>query len=211
MASDDRDESLPPVTVPWDFNAYEIPQVVLWRLDPGVFRVVEVLNWWNKVLWRSEGHGDVNWAFQDSAGHEIGEGFYRVKVKESGTVHWASMNIHWNQRMVHLDNDNRHAVILWSGPTFGTGFSATIANQDSMSWELTSLSWLNGGTGTVPTPIEVATSDSTVQNSVLLLPYQANAYRVRFVTPVMTYLDSIKFEMVTRPLSEAIDSSAIKP
>jgi len=211
MANDQADESVPPITVPWDFNAYETPQVVLWRLGPGIFRVAEVLNWRNKALWRSEGHGDVIWAFQDTTGHEIGEGFYRVKVEESGSVHWASMNVHWNQRIAHLDNDNRHAIILWSGPTLGTGFSATIANQDSTPWQLTSLSWQNGGTQSTSTPIEIGTADSTVRYSVVLLPYQANAYRVRFVTPVITYLDSIRFDIVTRPLGESTDSSSAGP
>ena len=70
IASDKQNEFLPPITTPWDFYAYETPEVTLWRVDPDTLRVAEVRNWNGKVLWRSEGYGDVIWAFQDSAGQD---------------------------------------------------------------------------------------------------------------------------------------------
>jgi hypothetical protein len=211
MASDKPKKSMPPITVPWDFNAYETLQVILWRVPSDTFRIAEVLNWNGKVLWRSEGYGDVTWAFQDSAGHEIGEGFYRVRVQESDGVHWAAMNVHWNQHVEMLDDGGRHAVLVAAGPDSGTGFSVTVTNQDSLPWELTGLTWSVDSLEANSIPISIVTLDSTVENTVVLLPRFANAYRSRFIAQQPIYLDSIRFEITTEPVTLPVDSSMSEP
>ena len=211
IASDKQNEILPPITTPWDFYAYETPEVTLWRVDSDTFRVAEVLNWNKKVVWRSVGYGDVTWAFQDSAGHEIGEGFYYIRVEKSDKMHWASMNVHWKQHIAILEDQGRHATLLTAGPNFGTGFTITITNEDSMAWELTDLAWSDGTMEAMPIPIEITTPDSIVRHSVELLPYQANAYRNRFITPYSVYLDSLKFEMITQAVEHSSDTTSAEP
>jgi hypothetical protein len=211
MASDKPDKSMPPITVPWDFNAYETPEVVLWREEPDSFRTAEVLTWNGKVLWQSEGYGDVRWAFQDSMGHEVGESFYRVRVEDSNGVHWAAMNVHWNQHVEMLDDDGRHAVVVAAGPDSGTGYSATVTNQDSVPWELTGLAWSADFPHANMIRIKVSTADSTVKNTVVLLPRFSNAYRARFFSQRPIHLDSIKFAIDTKPVELQVDSSEAEP
>ena len=129
------EESLPPITTPWDFYAYEHDSVALWRVDPDTFRVAEVMNWKRNSLWKSEGYGDVIWAFQDSSGNEISQGFYYVRIQESETVHWASMKVYWHERTMILEDGNGRAGLLVSGPDTGTGFSATVSIKDTIAWQ----------------------------------------------------------------------------
>ncbi|KPL07596.1 hypothetical protein AMJ86_03905 [bacterium SM23_57] len=211
IASDEQNELLPPITTPWDFYAYETPEVTLWRVDSDTFRVAEVRNWNGKVMWRSKGYGDVTWAFQDSTGHEIGEGFYHIRVEKSDKVHWASMNVHWKQHIAILEDQGHHATLLSAGPNFGTGFTITVTNQDSIAWELTDLAWSDGTMEAMPIPIEITTPDSIVRRTVVLLPYQANAYRSRFISLYPVYLDSLKFELLTKSVEQPSDTTSAKP
>jgi hypothetical protein len=196
-----QDQPLPPITVPWDFYAYEHHQVILWRVEPDSFRVAEVSDWNGKTLWRSQGYGDVTWAFQDSAGHQVGEGFYRVRIETSSETQWASMNIHWRQHINIVQDNGRQAVVVVAGPDSGTGFTATITNHDTSAWVLTGLTWWTDPGQQMELPIATADDDSTGKSSIILLPYGVNAYRVRLISPEPVHLDSLHFAVITETIA----------
>ncbi len=192
------DQSLPPITTPWDFYAYEHETVVLWRVDPDTFRVAEVMNWKRKTLWKSEGFGDVIWAFQDSSGNEISQGFYYIRILESDAVHWASMKVYWRERTMILEDRGRRAALLVSGPDNGTGFSATVSNRDSTAWQLTELTWWSQSGQETSVPLKLTSTDSTESGAIVLLPYGVSAYQVRLIAPEPVQLDSLGFRIATQ-------------
>ncbi len=192
------DQSLPPITTPWDFNAYEHETVVLWRVNPETFRVSEVMNWKKKTLWKSEGFGDVIWAFQDSLGNEIGAGFYYIRIQESDAVHWASMKVYWHERTMILEHNGHRATLLVSGPDAGTGFSATVSNKDTIAWQLTELIWWYQSGREISVLLERTSTDSTESKDIVLLPYGVNAYQVRLIAPELVRLDSLGFRITTQ-------------
>ena len=93
----------------------------------------------------------------------------------------------------------------------GTGFSVTITNQDSLPWELTGLAWAADFPETNLIPIKIATSNSSSENSVVLLPRFSNAYRARFFSQQPIHLDSIKFAITTEPVNVPVDSTMAEP
>lgn len=165
------------------------------------------MNWKRKTLWKSKGYGDVTYAFQDSSGNEISQGFYYVRIQESDAVHWASMKVYWRERSIILEDNGRKAALLVSGPGTGTGFSATVSNRDTTAWQLTELTWWSQSGQETSIPLELTSTDSSESDDIVLLPYGVNAYQVRLIAPEPAQLDSLGFRIVTQAV--IVDDSTV--